>query len=119
MHGRIVEFRSRSCHTLSTFSDFRELVGTLATYESIFAFLRLHGSGTPFGDALELEGLGMALRELGYYSYSTERRRCVVGSNKGNLGNTQVRLSLSLFIFLSGLQHNSRLIIFQFSTHLA
>lgn len=41
----------------------------------------------------------MALRELGYYSYSTERRRCVVGSNKGNLGNTQVRLSLSLFSF--------------------
>ncbi|BDD57852.1 hypothetical protein MPDQ_001039 [Monascus purpureus] len=53
------------------------------------SYTELHGSGTPFGDALELEGLGMALRELGYYSYSTERRRCVVGSNKGNLGNTQ------------------------------
>ncbi|KAF4631120.1 hypothetical protein G7Y89_g7005 [Cudoniella acicularis] len=47
-------------------------------------YVELHGSGTPIGDALELEGLKLALKELGL-----EGSRCIVGSNKGNLGNTQ------------------------------
>lgn len=46
---------------------------------------RIHGSGTPFGDALELEGLSLAMEELG-----NQNHRFVVGSTKGNIGNTQV-----------------------------
>jgi hypothetical protein len=46
---------------------------------------RIHGSGTPFGDALELEGFNLAMEELG-----NEDHRFVIGSTKGNIGNTQV-----------------------------
>ncbi|KAM3505259.1 hypothetical protein MY10362_003058 [Beauveria mimosiformis] len=46
-------------------------------------YAEIHGSGTPIGDALELEGLGLALRELG------SSHRFTVGSVKGNIGNAQ------------------------------
>ena len=49
----------------------------------------MHGSGTPVGDALEIQGLKMALTELGH-----KRKVCVVGSNKGNIGNAQVSHSI-------------------------
>jgi acyl transferase domain-containing protein len=45
---------------------------------------RLHGSGTPIGDALELEGMNMARTELGVGAQSY-----TVGSNKGNIGNCE------------------------------
>ncbi|KAB2573376.1 Hybrid PKS-NRPS synthetase TAS1 [Lasiodiplodia theobromae] len=48
-------------------------------------YSELHGSGTPIGDALELQGLTLALRELG----RTSDRPWTVGSVKGNIGNTQ------------------------------
>ncbi|KAL9108477.1 MAG: hypothetical protein Q9187_008286 [Circinaria calcarea] len=48
------------------------------------AYVELHGSGTPVGDALETEGLKLALMELGY-----QGKNCIVGSNKGNIGNAQ------------------------------
>ena len=48
---------------------------------------RLHGSGTPIGDALELEAMHIARTEL-----KTEQVPIIVGSNKGNLGNCEVRL---------------------------
>ncbi|KAI7763057.1 hypothetical protein LZL87_011200 [Fusarium oxysporum] len=47
-------------------------------------YAEIHGSGTPFGDALELEGLSLAMEELG-----NQNHRFVVGSTKGNIGNTQ------------------------------
>jgi acyl transferase domain-containing protein len=46
---------------------------------------RLHGSGTSIGDALELEALNLGLSAAG-----AQRASCVVGSNKGNLGNCEV-----------------------------
>ncbi|OAA78214.1 amino acid adenylation domain protein [Akanthomyces lecanii RCEF 1005] len=46
-------------------------------------YAEIHGSGTPIGDALELEGLALALRELG------SSHRFTVGSVKGNIGNAQ------------------------------
>lgn len=49
---------------------------------------RLHGSGTPIGDALELEALSLARAEMG-----GDKKPCVIGSNKGNLGNTEVSSS--------------------------
>ncbi|WZH48361.1 amino acid adenylation domain protein [Fusarium acuminatum] len=48
------------------------------------AYAEIHGSGTPFGDALELEGFNLAMEELG-----NEDHRFVIGSTKGNIGNTQ------------------------------
>ncbi|KAK7421371.1 hypothetical protein QQX98_002265 [Neonectria punicea] len=47
-------------------------------------YAELHGSGTPIGDALELEGLSLAIRELGGGNH-----HFTVGSTKGNIGNTQ------------------------------
>jgi hypothetical protein len=44
----------------------------------------MHGSGTPVGDALELEGISLAVQELG-----GPASPFVVGSVKGNVGNTQ------------------------------
>ncbi|KAG8420282.1 putative PKS/NRPS-like protein biosynthetic cluster [Metarhizium acridum] len=44
----------------------------------------IHGSGTPVGDALELEGLSLAVQEAG-----GAQAPFVVGSTKGNIGNTQ------------------------------
>jgi acyl transferase domain-containing protein len=49
--------------------------------------VRLHGSGTAIGDALELEGINMARTEL-----NAEKVPITVGSNKGNLGNREARL---------------------------
>ena len=46
----------------------------------------MHGSGTPIGDALELRGLKEAFAATSSTSNAT-----VVGSNKGNIGNTQVK----------------------------
>ncbi|XWW97293.1 hypothetical protein V2A60_005275 [Cordyceps javanica] len=46
-------------------------------------YAEIHGSGTPIGDALELEGLALAVRELG------SSHRFTVGSTKGNIGNAQ------------------------------
>lgn len=45
---------------------------------------RLHGSGTPIGDALELEAVKLFLDQIGH-----PFEECIVGSNKGTLGNTQ------------------------------
>lgn len=45
---------------------------------------RLHGSGTPIGDALELEAVKLSLDQIGH-----PIEKCIVGSNKGTLGNTQ------------------------------
>lgn len=47
-------------------------------------YAEVHGSGTPIGDALELEGLALAMKELGATNH-----RFTVGSTKGNIGNTQ------------------------------
>ena len=47
-------------------------------------YAEVHGSGTPIGDALELEGLTLAMKELGATNH-----RFTVGSTKGNIGNTQ------------------------------
>jgi thioesterase domain-containing protein len=44
----------------------------------------MHGSGTPVGDALELEGISLAIKELG-----GSATPFTVGSVKGNIGNTQ------------------------------
>lgn len=49
-------------------------------------YRRIHGSGTPIGDALELEGLSLAMKELG-----GNGKQFTVGSTKGNIGNTQVK----------------------------
>ncbi|CAK5263677.1 unnamed protein product [Mycena citricolor] len=62
---------------------------------------RLHGSGTPIGDALELEGLKMARRELG-----VEKTPYIVGSNKGNLGNCEAASGLvSVIKLVKSIQH--------------
>lgn len=53
-------------------------------------FNRMHGSGTPIGDALELLGLKEAFTATGSIGSTT-----VVGSNKGNIGNTQVSQNTS------------------------
>ncbi|KAM4066491.1 AMP-binding enzyme [Hirsutella rhossiliensis] len=47
-------------------------------------YAEIHGSGTPIGDALELEGLSLAVKELGGGG-----RQFTVGSTKGNIGNAQ------------------------------
>lgn len=45
---------------------------------------RLHGSGTPIGDALELEAVKLSLDQINH-----PIEECIVGSNKATLGNTQ------------------------------
>ncbi|ODA77312.1 hypothetical protein RJ55_06939 [Drechmeria coniospora] len=47
-------------------------------------YAEIHGSGTVVGDALELEGLGLAMKEL-----KLDGTRIAVGTAKGNIGNTQ------------------------------
>ncbi|KAI0185232.1 amino acid adenylation domain protein [Xylaria flabelliformis] len=47
-------------------------------------YAEIHGSGTPIGDALELEGLSLAIKEAG-----TAAAPFTVGSTKGNIGNAQ------------------------------
>ncbi|CAK5278542.1 unnamed protein product [Mycena citricolor] len=64
-------------------------------------YAELHGSGTPIGDALELEGLKMARRELG-----VEQMPYIVGSNKGNLGNCEAASGLvSVIKLVKSIQH--------------
>jgi 3-oxoacyl-(acyl-carrier-protein) synthase len=66
---------------------------------------RLHGSGTPIGDALELEAMHIARTEL-----KTEQVPIIVGSNKGNLGNCEVRLFISLHHLRPNFRAASRLL---------
>ncbi|KAF2015411.1 acetyl-CoA synthetase-like protein [Aaosphaeria arxii CBS 175.79] len=47
-------------------------------------YAEAHGSGTPIGDSLELEGLCLAIREAGGI-----RAPFTVGSTKGSIGNSQ------------------------------
>ncbi|KAF4471968.1 amino acid adenylation domain [Fusarium albosuccineum] len=58
-----------------------EVAGLTAT---TLKYAEIHGSGTPIGDALELQGLGLAITELG-----GSDEVFTVGSTKGNIGNTQ------------------------------
>ncbi|KAF8488917.1 hypothetical protein BU17DRAFT_72779 [Hysterangium stoloniferum] len=46
---------------------------------------RLHGSGIAIGNAFKLERLTLELSKMGVTGVS-----CVIGSNKGNLGNCKV-----------------------------
>nr|POE79797.1 hybrid pks-nrps synthetase tas1 [Quercus suber] len=65
-------------------------------------YTEIHGSGTPIGDALELEGLALATKELG----KPEEPRFVVGSTKGNIGNSQHASGLvSLVKICKSIQH--------------
>ncbi|KAI9146964.1 Hybrid PKS-NRPS synthetase TAS1 [Paramyrothecium foliicola] len=50
-----------------------------------FRYAEIYGSGTPIGDAPELEGLSLVIKELGGAAHPF-----TVGSTKGNIGNTQV-----------------------------
>lgn len=64
-------------------------------------YAEMHGSGTPVGDALELEGISLAVRELG-----GSASPFVVGSVKGNVGNTQHASGLvSLIKLCKSMQH--------------
>ncbi|KAJ6563927.1 hypothetical protein B0H19DRAFT_73896 [Mycena capillaripes] len=64
-------------------------------------YVELHGSGTPIGDALELEGLRLALTDL-----QGSVNGCTVGSNKGNVGNCQHTSGMvSLIKLCKSLQH--------------
>jgi acyl transferase domain-containing protein len=56
-------------------------------------YIELHGSGTQIGDALELEAIRKSLQKIGY-----SRKECLVGSNKGTLGNTQHASGLTSLI---------------------
>ncbi|KAK7033817.1 hypothetical protein R3P38DRAFT_2519696 [Favolaschia claudopus] len=58
-------------------------------------YAELHGSGTPIGDALELEGLHLARSALG-----AGQAPYTVGSNKGNLGNCEAASGLVSIIKL-------------------
>lgn len=64
-------------------------------------YAEMHGSGTPIGDALELEGISLAVRELGGSALPF-----TVGSVKGNIGNTQHASGLvSLIKLCKSMQH--------------
>lgn len=66
-----------------------------------FKYAEMHGSGTPIGDALELEGISLAVKELGGSALPF-----VVGSVKGNVGNTQHASGLvSLIKLCKSMQH--------------
>ncbi|KZP12421.1 hypothetical protein FIBSPDRAFT_798902 [Athelia psychrophila] len=68
---------------------------------SKLVYAELHGSGTPIGDALELEALHLARSEMG-----ADKAPCVVGSNKGNLGNTEAASGLvSVIKLCKSMQH--------------
>jgi Beta-ketoacyl synthase, C-terminal domain len=77
--------------TLSMQSKWLSVSSKLMGYLMVMDIIRLHGSGTAIGDALELEGINMARTEL-----NAEKFPITVGSNKGNLGNCEVRLYISL-----------------------
>ncbi|KAJ7208643.1 amino acid adenylation domain protein [Mycena pura] len=64
-------------------------------------YAELHGSGTPIGDALELEGMRMARAEVdaGETSYT-------FGSNKGNVGNCEAASGIiSVIKLCKSIQH--------------
>ncbi|KAJ6577997.1 hypothetical protein B0H19DRAFT_1253292 [Mycena capillaripes] len=64
-------------------------------------YAELHGSATPIGDALELEGMNIARTELGVGSLGY-----VVGSNKGNIGNCEAASGLvSIIKMCKSIQH--------------
>lgn len=58
-------------------------------------YVEMHGSGTPLGDAIEFEGLRTAHSELG----APEYRQCIIGSNKGNFGNTEVGVIIVIVFY--------------------
>ncbi|KAF9071084.1 hypothetical protein BDP27DRAFT_552198 [Rhodocollybia butyracea] len=69
---------------------------------SALQYVELHGSGTPIGDALELEGLLIALTDLQGSAEVT------VGSCKGNIGNSQqVSGIVSLIKLCKSMQHGT------------
>ncbi|KAH9429665.1 Hybrid PKS-NRPS synthetase tas1 [Pyricularia oryzae] len=66
-------------------------------------YVEMHGSGTPWGDALEVQGLKMAFDRLsktgaaeqpGTVRAQPEADRIYLGSNKGNYGNTEAASGL-------------------------
>ncbi|KAI0190564.1 amino acid adenylation domain protein [Astrocystis sublimbata] len=66
-----------------------------------FKYAEIHGSGTPIGDALELKGLSLAIRECGGAAAPF-----TVGSTKGNIGNAQHASGLvSLVKLCKSMQH--------------
>ncbi|KIK03064.1 hypothetical protein K443DRAFT_95740 [Laccaria amethystina LaAM-08-1] len=68
---------------------------------SKLVYAELHGSGTPIGDALELEAMHIARTEL-----KTEQVPIIVGSNKGNLGNCEAAGGLvSVIKMCKSMQH--------------
>lgn len=58
---------------------------TAGTSPDALRYAEIHGSGTPIGDALELEGLALAVKELS----GGQGKPFTVGSTKGNIGNSQ------------------------------
>ncbi|KAF7351469.1 Polyketide synthetase [Mycena sanguinolenta] len=64
-------------------------------------YAELHGSGTPIGDALELEGMNLARTELGAGDSGF-----IAGSNKGNIGNCEAASGLvSVIKICKSFQH--------------
>ncbi|KAK2590902.1 hypothetical protein QQS21_011414 [Conoideocrella luteorostrata] len=64
-------------------------------------YVELHGSATPIGDALEVDGLALAMKELG-----RGETPVTVGTVKGNVGNTQQASGLvSLIKVCKAMQH--------------
>ncbi|KAJ7203596.1 amino acid adenylation domain protein, partial [Mycena pura] len=64
-------------------------------------YAELHGSGTPIGDALELEGMNLARTELGVGKIDY-----TAGSNKGNIGNCEAASGLvSVIKLCKSIQH--------------
>ncbi|KAJ6487589.1 non-ribosomal peptide synthetase [Mycena sanguinolenta] len=64
-------------------------------------YAELHGSGTPIGDALELEAMNLARTELG-----AGEAGFIAGSNKGNIGNCEAASGLvSVIKICKSFQH--------------
>ena len=59
-------------------------------------YVELHGSGTPIGDPLEVQGLVTAFNKLHQANadLTLTRSRIALGSNKGNFGNTEAASGL-------------------------
>ncbi|KAI0198863.1 thiolase-like protein [Astrocystis sublimbata] len=60
------------------------------TDRSLIRYVETHGSGTSWGDALEIQGLRKAMDSLGQSSSWALH----VGSNKGNFGNAEATSGL-------------------------
>ena len=82
MLGKMLVFQHLTFYMQSKWLTFFQVNGVLIVMD-----IRLHGSGTTIGDALELEGINMARTEL-----NAEKVPITVGSNKGNLGNCKACL---------------------------